>query len=130
MGLKAFNSGPRNNLLQAVSSEFGMTESECMHAVLSAVREGRMLDVMAFVAQADICDWIEEEGLLFGRTFLVVLGMGEKAIFCKSRVDMSGSDPVIGVDRVEHGTEGATPAWGLDLPTWEMPFWMMEIGGK
>jgi hypothetical protein len=128
MGLRAFNSGPRNNLLQAVSSEIGMTESECMHAVLSAIKRGKVLDVMTYFAQAEMCDWIEEQGLLFGGDFLILINMGDKAMFCESSVDMSTEDPLISVTSVEQGKEELPPKWASGLPTWEIPFWMMEIG--
>jgi hypothetical protein len=102
-----------------------------MHAVLSAIRDGKLLDVMACLAQADMCDWIEERGLLFGEVFLVIINMGEKAIFCKSRVDLAGSDPLIAVSHVERGTmEDEAPRWAQGLPTWEIPFWMVKIGEK
>ena len=131
MGLKAFNSGPKNNFLQAVSSEFGLTESECMHAVLSSIREGKLMDVMSVLAQAEMCDWIEENDLLFGGHFLVVIDMGEKVIFCECRVDLSQEDPLITTERVDRGKNRADiPGWAPELPTWEIPFWMMEIGEK
>jgi len=100
--------------LKDVAQSAKMTEFEYSSAIFSFLEKGDIINLLNIEAQADICDWINNNSLLNGNKFCLEIHVSMNqntniVIYCLCKMDLMGDEPKVIIDKNVMGLPNKKP---------------------